>query len=389
MVTDPQGSTPSSGVSPCSKQSAARFALIAAVPAAAAYNYVTTDAPGLGVLGTVVTSINNFAEATGYYVTYDPNTPPGAFGAYTAFTVNADGTGFTPFVRPGYAQTGAAGINDFGDISGVSVTAGGIGTGFIRSGFDGSYTDIDPNLGGITALYSEAIGINNSGWASGFYVTDPAATIASLEFYSHGFITDGTSYLTVDIDPTIGFGTRVVSINDAGIISGTYLDNSADHFRHPFIGFGPGTLIPLDPDPLGVPASELGNITLSGYATYNSLFPNPMSPLGYVTAAFVLDLFAGAQEPIDAPGALFTQAFGISEFTDVTGLYVDGIGLHGFIATFVPEPATWALLIVGFGLTGATLRRRRETSARAIRDPATRDGMVQATCNTKSTCTAS
>jgi hypothetical protein len=28
--------------------------------------------------------------------------------------------------------------------------------------------------------------------------------------------------------------------------------------------------------------------------------------------------------------------------------------------TAVPEPRTWALLLVGFGLVGSTLRRRRE-----------------------------
>lgn len=37
----------------------------------------------------------------------------------------------------------------------------------------------------------------------------------------------------------------------------------------------------------------------------------------------------------------------------------------GFDLTHVPEPAAWALMIVGFGLTGATLRRRRLADRRA------------------------
>lgn len=32
----------------------------------------------------------------------------------------------------------------------------------------------------------------------------------------------------------------------------------------------------------------------------------------------------------------------------------------------VPEPASWAMLIAGFGLTGATLRRRRPATARTV-----------------------
>ena len=37
------------------------------------------------------------------------------------------------------------------------------------------------------------------------------------------------------------------------------------------------------------------------------------------------------------------------------------VGIHrDFIAGAVPEPASWAMLIIGFGLTGAAMRRRRQ-----------------------------
>jgi hypothetical protein len=54
-----------------------------------------------------------------------------------------------------------------------------------------------------------------------------------------------------------------------------------------------------------------------------------------------------------------TETIGISGFANRDGT-------HGFINSFtvgdtgaVPEPASWAMLIAGFGLTGAVMRRRR------------------------------
>nr|WP_309646703.1 PEPxxWA-CTERM sorting domain-containing protein [Phenylobacterium sp.] len=46
--------------------------------------------------------------------------------------------------------------------------------------------------------------------------------------------------------------------------------------------------------------------------------------------------------------------------SDSLGGYVDNITLSA-----VPEPATWAMMIMGFGLAGSALRRRREVLAYA------------------------
>ena len=44
---------------------------------------------------------------------------------------------------------------------------------------------------------------------------------------------------------------------------------------------------------------------------------------------------------------------------NVTELYAYGSLAPQLLLLSVPEPGTWAMLIVGFGLTGTTLRRRR------------------------------
>ncbi len=60
----------------------------------------------------------------------------------------------------------------------------------------------------------------------------------------------------------------------------------------------------------------------------------------------------------------FLGTFSSISFTDTDenwhGLTV---GIGGVAAPSVPEPATWALMIGGFGLTGAALRRRRAVVA--------------------------
>ncbi len=52
----------------------------------------------------------------------------------------------------------------------------------------------------------------------------------------------------------------------------------------------------------------------------------------------------------------------------IDGLTISDGGVPGdaSVTPFVPEPATWALMLTGFGLTGHALRRRRSRPAPAI-----------------------
>lgn len=58
------------------------------------------------------------------------------------------------------------------------------------------------------------------------------------------------------------------------------------------------------------------------------------------------------------------KAFLFGTRTAGENIQIDNIRLEGSIAA-VPEPATWAMMIVGFGGIGATLRRRRQVPAAA------------------------
>ena len=62
-----------------------------------------------------------------------------------------------------------------------------------------------------------------------------------------------------------------------------------------------------------------------------------------------------------ATGANTTLAFDNLSGGGNGGLYLDNVSVSGG----VPEPATWALMLTGFGLAGATLRRRQLAFAQA------------------------
>lgn len=67
----------------------------------------------------------------------------------------------------------------------------------------------------------------------------------------------------------------------------------------------------------------------------------------------------------------YSQNFGTFSFAvnagDSYGFYVqttDGLGGRGLLTIgAIPEPSSWAMLMAGFGLTGASLRRRRRLPA--------------------------
>ncbi len=331
----------------------AAISLAAAVPAAAAgYRIITIDGPASpALLGTVVDGINNHGLATGYYVLAgDPmlGQPP---QSYVSFTVRADGSNFTSYTRAGHEQTGAAGINDAGTTAGVSVVTYRTGNGYIRTAA-GAFTDIVPTFGGTASAYSEAIGITNAGEIVGFYTDTLPPDLNSIQAYSHGFILSGGVYTKFDVPAFAGFGTQLFSMNSSGVISGSFLDN-VHGLPHGFIydpmsGFSvPGT----------APASSVGGINDHGDFGYAALSYDPFSPTGYDAAAYVNR--GGVFTPLAIAGAFSTEIQGINNHADVTGYYLDASGIHGFIAQAVPEPASWAMLIAGFGLVGALQRRRR------------------------------
>lgn len=95
-------------------------------------------------------------------------------------------------------------------------------------------------------------------------------------------------------------------------------------------------------------------------------FTDSFSGVGsYSDAASLVDL--GLSFAVGADGVLRTEFF---EGFDDSSISPDGIWQSGTItitydtvAGAIPEPATWGLMILGFGAIGGAMRRRRTTTS--------------------------
>lgn len=91
------------------------------------------------------------------------------------------------------------------------------------------------------------------------------------------------------------------------------------------------------------------------------------SPLGAVDTGDCFNAGCGFTGWIKADYTIaeagnYRLAFGVTNWDDglfQSGLAYDGVVIDGNPVSEVPEPASWAMLIAGFGLVGAAARRRR------------------------------
>jgi len=191
------------------------------------------------------------------------------------------------------------------------------------------------------SLLTSAVGYTGPGLA--------LANFAGFLTFSDGPLTvgSGITFWSTDMGSMVGSGDYGLGLNGESnslIVSTDTPDAIVTFsFSRPVYAFGGG----MNYSP--------GSGTDPTIAAYDSF--------GGLIASYNLLEFA----PISTPGALNAFAFrgidgggsGIKSFT-MQGSYAI---MSGGASTPVPEPATWAMLIAGFGLVGAGMRRRAAVTA--------------------------
>ena len=261
----------------------------------------------------------------------DTGTGQTAFGINGAGVVGGNGTNAFFLLNGGSLQnlttpTGAInafGINDIGNIVG-QFTSGGNTPGFILNSFSSTnFTTINQPTG-IMSDVINAQGINSHGLVVGFYLGNDGQV--------HGFTANmpvtpgGAIAATAVADPTIPSNpnepgatfvfSQILGVNDKGLAVGYFGDSTTSQHGYFFD-------------------------TTTGKYTF---LDNP-------AAAF------------NGDGVEITQITGITNSGEISGFYTDANGtFHSFVATAVPEPASWILLgssmIAVVGLARRRARRR-------------------------------
>ena len=201
------------------------------------------------------------------------------------------------------------------------------------------------------AYSTTAADINDSGDVAGYTFT-PGAGFHAFLYHNPTYIRADEVYIPIaDVPGAFANTTRAISINNDGDM--VLLADTSN---------GPQTFFYRD----------------GQYARTDTVTPGQVVQLnnvgGLISSVFDgTNLFGnfvegGATSAVRVPGAQFTYVRGLNDRGQVVGYYYnDGFDnvAKGFIASAVavPEPATWAMMLAGFGLAGATLRRRRDVAA--------------------------
>lgn len=214
---------------------------------------------------------------------------------------------------PGAASTKAVGVNDAGNVVGLSVDTSGNTRGFERlAGGTYSAAIVAPND---NQGYTRALGINNAGTIVGDYLN---LDNNGVQGYG-GYLLKGTAYTTFGVGGPVSTG--IAAINAAGDFAGSY--GSSAQTNEGFLDVG-GALTEFN-GPAGNTNTQALGINSSDVVvgTYDDSGGN--------THGFSRSPSTGALTTIDYPGAVATLANGINDAGTVVGFYQDGAGnTHGY-----------------------------------------------------------
>jgi hypothetical protein len=135
-------------------------------------------------------------------------------------------------------------------------------------------------------------------------------------------------------------------------VSGTQLSTPGDNLTFTFLADSPSSVH------LSTFVGKLNGTTVSGVTLSNVTFTSTGFNLTFSTGGgYTLNFKTGLDWTAAFPGTPFAVG-GVSGMVNGAGVVSDKGQVSVLSVGSVPEPATWALMLGGFGLAGLTLRGR-------------------------------
>jgi hypothetical protein len=312
------------------------------------------------------------AHATDFTNIIDPSNPTftQALGINSSDTIAGYGNGsifngFTltlPPVAANFTRLNFPGADGGTQVIGISngtppttvgfYVVGGVTNGFANTGGQGgTFTTVDdPGF-----AFTQLLGINGSGTAAGYWTHDATGATGQLA----GIVTGGPGFTSPTFTginhllPT-NDNSQATGVNDLGWVVGFYQEgpNSSPLFTA-FV-------------------DKSGAISTFEFPGSTSTQALGVNDLGEIVGDYVLggEMFGflwdnGVFTTINPPGATSSTANGINDAGKIVGFYTNAGGSTIGFAT-VPEPSTWAMMLLGFaglGFVGYRRTRRAKLAA--------------------------
>lgn len=314
---------------------------------AATYAFIAPyGAPGTN---TNVLAINNAGYMTGAIVNADTSGVGfirDPLGNYTTFTDNGD-----------FSTTGRA-IDSSNNITGYSTDNTlnlRTDTQFERAAGGAITVLTNPNMGGAN-LHGIAQGINSAGAIVGDYFF-----VSSGHTYRHGYILSGGALTDLSVSPISSMRTLARGITDSGVVDGWTQDTTTGVIQG-FIYSGGTFSFVTDP--------SIGN---TGVTYLEGINNNGLAVGQWVDAAanfhpFIYNILTNIFTELHPPTGISFQSFGINDLGEVVLTDTNNPNvnyLYNPLGVGVPEPAAWAMMLIGFAGVGAAVRGRRGALATA------------------------
>ncbi|WP_310497684.1 PEPxxWA-CTERM sorting domain-containing protein [Sandarakinorhabdus sp.] len=319
-------------------------------------NLASTAIPGpAGTTNSFTRGINDSGVAAGTAQNNVANTSQAILASTSGLTLLNAASGF--------ANAGATGINNGGTVVGYSQSIGIFAA-------EGTARPISAGQGQQTATVWDALG-NASTLANPFgnfnslaTAVNAAGQVAGAANRSAGAVSNAVIWNGANATALATLGTerstarsisstgwvagRTDQLSDGSFVGSVWDSAGAKFGLAPVAGCGMSDLRSINSKNTVVGFSLNG--ACSGVATASLWQWNGSGFDGFELGSLVVNL----------NGFTLQAPQGINDLGQIVGFGFDAQGnTRGYLLTAVPEPASWAMLICGFGLVGAAARRRR------------------------------